>query len=181
MHCLLERLLFICPKCGMLHSLSNKGDTVRCWKCGFSFRWLPTGFLAGDDLPFDNLRDWNRWQNGEIARLCREAEEDKPIFTDADVYTHLVDFARDQKMLGSGEMRLFSRRLEIPGADIPLERLTGLAIVEGQDLYVSTAEATYLVRSRTVRCMTKYLATWLPPFIERDALRCEASLLVISL
>ena len=54
----MERLLFICPKCGMLHSLQSKGDTVRCWKCGFSFRYLPTGFLQGKDLPYDNLRDW---------------------------------------------------------------------------------------------------------------------------
>jgi len=153
----MERLLFICPRCGMLHSLRSKGDTVRCWKCGFSFRWLPTGFLAGEGLPFDNLRDWSRWQTEEIRRLCREADPEQPIFADADVVTHRVEFAKDQKSLDSGEMRLFSDRLEIPGAEIPLDRLTGIAILQGQDLYVSTAEETYLVRSQTVRCMTKYL------------------------
>ena len=153
----MERLLFICPKCGMLHSLRSKNDTVRCWKCGFSFRWLPTGFLAGADLPFDNLRDWNRWQTEEIRRICAAAEPGKPIFTDTDVTTCRVEFARDQKSIAGGEMQLFSDRLEIPGAEIPLSGLTGMAIVQGQDLYVSTADATYLVRSQTVKCMTKYL------------------------
>ena len=60
----LERLLFLCPKCGRMHTLQSRDDTVRCWKCGFSFRYLPTGFLVGEDIPFDNLRDWTRWQKG---------------------------------------------------------------------------------------------------------------------
>ena len=153
----MERLLFLCPRCGMLHSLRSKGDIVRCWKCGFEIRWLPTGFLAGEGLPFDNLRDWNRWQTEEIRRMCESAEPDKPIFTDADVYTQTVDFAKDQETLDSGEMRLYSDRLEIPGAEIPLGELSGIALVEGQDLYVSTAKVTCLVRSRTVKCMIKYL------------------------
>ena len=51
----LERLLFLCPKCGRMHTLQSRDDTVRCWKCGFSFRYLPTGFLVGEDIPFDNL------------------------------------------------------------------------------------------------------------------------------
>ncbi len=152
-----ERLLFLCPKCGMLHSLRSKGDSVRCWKCGFSFRWLPTGFLAGEDLPFDNLRDWNRWQTEEIRRMCQAAEPDKPVFTDSDIFTQVVDSARDQTNLADGEMRLYSDRLEIPGAEIPLKELSGIALVEGQDLYLSTAKITYLVRSRTVKCMVKYL------------------------
>ena len=54
-------------------------------------------------------------------------------------------------------MRLYSDRLEIPGAEIPLKELSGIALVEGQDLYVSTAGVTYLVRSKTVKCMIKYL------------------------
>ena len=153
----MERLLFLCPKCGMLHSLRSKGSVVRCWKCGFTIRWLPTGFLAGEDLPYDNLRDWNRWQTEEIRRLCETAEPDKAIFTDADVITHTVDSAKGQQSVGSGEMRLFSDRLEIPGAEIPLKELSGIALVEGQDLYVSSAGTTYLVRSKSVKCMIKYL------------------------
>ena len=153
----MERLLFICPKCGMLHSLQSKGDTVRCWKCGFHFRYLPTGFLQGEDLPYDNLRDWNRWQDGEIGRLCSQAEPDRPIFSDSDVRVDRVEFAKGLKTLERGEMKLYSDRLEIPGAVLPLAGLTGVSLMGGQDLYLGTDEENYLVRSSTVRCMRKYL------------------------
>ena len=154
----METLLFICPKCGMLHSLRSKNDTVRCWKCGFSFRYLPTGFLAGEGLPFDNLRDWNRWQEGEIARICRDVQPGKPIFTDSDVICDRVSFAEGTHAIGSGEMRLFSDRLELPGVTVALDALSGIALRGAQDLYISSGEETYLIRSSVVKCMVKYIS-----------------------
>ena len=97
----LERLLFLCPKCGRMHTLQSRDDTVRCWKCGFSFRYLPTGFLVGEDIPFDNLRDWTRWQKGEIVRLCDEAG-DKPIFTDTDAAEGGDPGKRDHRRIAHG-------------------------------------------------------------------------------
>ena len=153
-----ETLLFVCPKCGMLHSLQSRKDTVRCWKCGFTFRWLPTGFLAGEGLPADNLRDWNRWQEEQIAAMCARAQADKAIFSDSDVTCDRVAFSKGVESLGSGELRLFPDRLELPGVEVPLERLTGIALRGPQDLYVSDGENTYLVRSRLVKCMVKYIS-----------------------
>ena len=135
----------------------TRDDTVKCWKCGFTFRYLPTGFLSGEDLPYDNLRDWNRWQDGEIGRLCSQAEPDRPIFSDSDVRVDRVEFAKGLKTLERGEMKLYSDRLEIPGAVLPLDGLTGVSLMGGQDLYLGTDEENYLVRSSTVRCMRKYL------------------------
>ena len=151
----LETLLFLCPKCGS-GALQSKDDQVRCWKCGFTFRYLPTGFLAGEDLPYDNIRDWNAWQTGEIRRMCDEAGDD-PIFTDTGVRTDQVLFASDTKALGKGEMRLYRDRLELPGVTVPLAELSGMALMGPQDLYVSTKDNHYLVRSNLVRCMVKYL------------------------
>ena len=154
----METLLFICPKCGMLHSLQSKKDTVRCWKCGLSFRWLPTGFLAGEGLPADNLRDWNRWQEGQIADMCARAQTDKPVFSDGEVSCDRVDFSKGVEAKGAGEMRLYADRLELPGVSVPLDRLSGIALRGPQDLYVSDGENTYLVRSRLVKCMVKYIS-----------------------
>ena len=151
----METLLFLCPKCGS-GALQSKDDRVRCWKCGFTFRYLPTGFLAGEDLPYDNIRDWNAWQTGEIRRMCDEAGDD-PIFTDTGVRTDQVLFASDTKALGKGEMRLYRDRLELPGVTVPLSELSGMALMGPQDLYVSTKDEHYLVRSNLVRCMVKYL------------------------
>ena len=152
----METLLFLCPRCGRMHTMQSRDDTVVCWKCGFSFRYLPTGFLSGDNLPFDNLRDWTRWQNGEIIRLCDEAA-DAPIFTDTDMRTDTVTTGTSAKAIGKGDMRLFRTHLELPGADLALSDITGVSLMGPQNLYITAGEQHYLVRSHYVRCMVKYL------------------------
>lgn len=153
----MERLLFLCPQCGRMHTLQSRDDTVRCWKCGFSFRYLPTGFLAGNDLPFDNIRDAVRWQTGEIFRLCDTADETKPIFTDADMRVDTVQSGSGTKPLGRGDMRLFRDRLELPGASLPAGDITGVSLMGPQDLYISAGDTHYVIRSSTIHCMVKYL------------------------
>lgn len=158
----METLLFLCPKCGGIHTLHSRDNTIRCGKCGFGFRYLPTGFLEGEDLPWDNLRDGNRWQQGEIRRMCDEAGAD-PIFTDTEVAASDVIFSRGLRPVGKGRMRLFRDRLELPGVTVPLREITGIALKGPQDIYFGTAEHHYLVRSDEIRCMVKYLTacSWL--------------------
>ena len=153
----LETMLFLCPKCGRLHTLTSKNDTVRCWKCGFSFRYLPTGYLAGDDLPFDELKRWYAWQEGEIRRMCAEAGE-SPIFTDADMTADEVFSAKGERFLGRGDVRLYRDRLELPGVTVPVSEITGMSIMGPQDLYVGTRDHNYLIRSELVRCTVKYIS-----------------------
>ncbi len=152
----LETLLFLCPSCGRMHTLQSRGDTVRCWKCGFSFRYLPTGFLAGDGVPFDELRAWVRWQDSEIRRMCEESGS-SPVFTDSTVRVEEVAAARSSVVLGSGDMTLYRDRLELPGVTVPLARLTGMSIMGAQTLFLSMDDRSFSVTSPVVRCMVKYL------------------------
>ena len=153
----LERLIFICPACRRQGTLQSHGDTVRCWKCGCSFRYLPTGFLQGDGLPADNLRDWNEWQNEEIRHLC-DGADDRPIFTDASIRTDEVRAASSVNLLGRGEMKLYRDRLELPGLSLSLQDITGLAVVGAQDLYVGTSDGrNFEIRSGLVCDMIKYV------------------------
>lgn len=152
----METLLFLCPRCGRMHTLQSKNDTVRCWKCGFSFRYLPTGFLSGEDLPYDNLRDWTAWQKSEICRLCDEAG-DRPVFTDTDITCHEVESSKGLTPIGKGEMKLYTDRLEIPGLSLPIKDITGIALRGPQDLYIGVLDHSYLLRSNYTRCMVKYL------------------------
>ena len=114
------------------------------------------GLSLRGGYPFDNLRDWTRWQKGEIVRLCDEAD-DKPIFTDTDVRVDTVVSGSGTKLLGRGDMRLFRDRLELPGASLPAGDITGVSLMGPQDLYISAGDTHYVVRSGTVHCMVKYL------------------------
>ena len=67
-------------------------------------------------------------------------------------------FAAGTQAVGSGEMRLFSDRLELPGVTVALNKLTGIALRGAQDLYISSEEETWLIRSGVVKCMVKYIS-----------------------
>ena len=152
----LETLFFLCPRCGGVHTLQSRNDALRCASCGLTVRYLPTGFLSGD-APWDNIRDWNLWQEGEIRRLCGETG-DGPVFTDADMELLRIHPARAAEPLGSGGMALYRDRLELPGVTLPLSALTGVALRGPQDIYFSAGEEHYMVRSSAVRCTVRYLS-----------------------
>ena len=50
------------------------------------------------------LRDWVRWQQGELERLCQRASPEKPVFTLAEVHDEEKrDLAEGRKILVSSD------------------------------------------------------------------------------
>lgn len=77
----IESILYICPKCHGVGTLSSCGDTF-CCSCGLSGRVSDFGFLEGD-LPFDNTVDWNRWQKDYLKEQASVFEQSTdPLFID---------------------------------------------------------------------------------------------------
>ncbi|MBR6207503.1 MAG: 1-acyl-sn-glycerol-3-phosphate acyltransferase [Oscillospiraceae bacterium] len=153
----LETLLYLCPGCRRYHTLESKGDTLRCRRCGLQVRYLPTGFLEGENLPFDNLRDWNRWQEQELRARCRLAAEEA-VVSDTGIVAEEVFSARGQKRLGKGEMRLYWDRLELPGLTIPLREIEGMSVMGAQRLFVGAGGRSYQLRSDHPCSMIQYVA-----------------------
>ncbi len=152
----LETLFFLCPRCGGVHTLRSRGDLLRCDSCGLTVRYRPDGFLEGDDLPWDNIRDWNLWQTERIKAMCDEAGEE-PVFTDGEMCCWEIEKGRSRRLLEEGDMTLYRDRLELPGVTLPLSEIRGVALRGPQDIYFSTEERTWQVSSRQVRCTVRYL------------------------
>lgn len=153
----LETLLFACPKCGALHRMESRGDIFRCLNCGCALRYGPTGFFTGAGMVFDNVRDWNLWQNEKIAELCRAAGGGE-IFSDGGMELYEIRTGRWMKKLACGQMRLFRDRLELPGGTaLLLSGITGMSLRGQKDLFISAGDEHYLLRTGLVRCTAKYL------------------------
>ena len=155
----LETLLFICPKCGVMHRLVSENDRFSCESCGMETRYSVSGFFSGGKLPFDNVRDWNRWQEERIRKLCQNAGCE-PIFSDSDFQLRRVDSARGSEYIGSGSMLLYKDHLELPtGISLPVEEITGMSLRGASDLYIGTANgSSFELHSDKVRCTAKYLS-----------------------
>ena len=153
----LETLLFTCPKCGAMHRMVSADDLFYCSACGYRVRYQPTGFFAGRDMIFDNVRDWNYWQDGKIEELCREAGEE-PIFQDDGVELFSVTTGRGARSLGRGSITLYRDRLEMSGGVvIPLCELTGMSIRGASDMFIGVSGDSYQVCADGVCCTAKYL------------------------
>lgn len=61
----MEYLLFTCPHCRFLDILFSTNNQLSCGQCQYSVIYNEYGFLEEllGELRFDNLRDWNQWQN----------------------------------------------------------------------------------------------------------------------
>lgn len=155
----LETLLFICPKCGAMHRMVSRDDRFVCENCGMETRFSVNGFFSGGRLPFDNVRDWNRWQEEQIKKRCENAG-DGPIFSDTELQLSRVDSAKGSELIGVGDLVLYKDHLELPtGISLPVEEITGMSLRGPSDLYIGTANgSSFELHAEQVRCTVKYLS-----------------------
>ena len=158
----LETLLFICPHCKSMHHLVSSGDYFTCTECGTKLRYTPEGFFEGENMIFDTVLDWKIWQKEKIRELCKLPDEEPvvpvPIFNDSEMDLYSVSTAQKAEYVATGNLVLYHDRLILPGgASLPVGKITGMALRGAQDLYLSSGGKNYIVKSKKVRCTSKYL------------------------
>jgi 1-acyl-sn-glycerol-3-phosphate acyltransferase len=104
----LEHVLFICPSCGRLHTISSSGNSVTCSACGYLRELDRYHFFipVSEGLQFATPADWNAWQSRELERRMASGEwdEGEPFF--AGEPAHLFSGYRDERMKSMGEVRV---------------------------------------------------------------------------
>ena len=155
----LETFLFICPKCFSLGTLYSAGADFRCRRCGFETHYAPTGSFVGGDAPFRDVRSWNRWQDKQIEKLCRNAKSTEPIFSDENLELYSIQSGRSSELVARGELILFPDDLGLlGGVRIRIGQITGMSLRGATDLYVGTANgSSFLLRTHLALCTHKYL------------------------
>lgn len=64
----LENILFMCPKCKQIETISTKDDTFKC-TCGLSGTYDEYGFLNSPDTPWRTITEWVDWEDEEFNKL----------------------------------------------------------------------------------------------------------------
>lgn len=109
----LERLLYFCPSCGELSTLTSYDYEVKC-SCGYCAKYDNYGKLTCDH--FDNLEEWNNWQKEKLKDIKFKDSNDI-VFHDKNVTLSSVptnSFAKHQ-MLDIGDVSLYRDRLVFDG------------------------------------------------------------------
>ena len=71
----LHRLLYLCPSCRSMDSLSTSGNRIVCKKCNAITILDDKDNLASVDIPFTRLSQWHEWEAGTISTMSEFPKE----------------------------------------------------------------------------------------------------------
>lgn len=153
----LETLLFMCPNCNAMGKMHSKDDHFICEACGTDLRYTAEGFFVGENMIFDSVVDWRIWQTERIRALC-EDETRELIFSDSDMELYRISTGSKAEFISCGSVELRRSGLRLPGGlSIRIGDISGMSIRGAQDLYFSRGRENYVLKSRKIRCCSKYL------------------------
>lgn len=155
----LETMLCVCPKCGRLGTLRSSGDMISC-DCGFSARYTEYGFLAGADVPFDNIADWDGWQTEFLYSLADDASDGEALFSDSDVTMDLLKKRHGQTFIGKGRLALYRDRLVFMDREFPLQDISGMGMHGPLGLSFTVGTEHYELSGKRPVCLRKYMTLY---------------------
>ena len=130
----LESLLFICPQCGAVETLSSQGDTVSCSACGLSFRYDQYGMLKG--LPFQTVQELYNWQRQQV-------EQAVDVCYTAGSATLSAVSNHKESLIAQGPVSMTCDLLTCGDTAIPIGQITHLSIHGRWGIVFSTSEGYY--------------------------------------
>lgn len=157
-----EIILYCCPKCNQFATLHSKDDHIDC-DCGFHATVDDMGFWHSDDLEFDDLVSWDRWQKSDLKQLCQEKQgTGELLFEDNDQYIYISKGNEKTDLSEEAHIALYDDRFELDFGDknaiIYLDDIKKIDSNSKMTLLIVTQDSYYHIKSpKTPRSATKYV------------------------
>ena len=110
----LERMLYVCPKCG-LSRFESRGDTVRCLSCGLEARYGENKQFSSEDptFPYRFAADWYQAQEDFVTGLDTREWLEKPLFRDKADLSRVLLYKRKELLRRGSALALYGDRIVI--------------------------------------------------------------------
>ncbi|MCR5828609.1 MAG: 1-acyl-sn-glycerol-3-phosphate acyltransferase [Bacteroidales bacterium] len=137
---------YLCPCCHRFGTIETSGNDISC-SCGLKATYNQYGRIVGPKLPFDTMRDWNRFQKEWLAANADSlrAMTNQPIFSDSHFSVTRIADGASSDLSHDATLSLFGDRLEISFPDGSNEKLV-------YDLSEVTGVGNFLARSVYFNC-----------------------------
>ena len=114
----IDHVLFLCPKCNSIGSMTSEGNECTCSKCGYEIHVNEFGFFENteENLYFDNISNWYEWQEKELLNLTLERLSTKStdvIFEDKNMKIYKANSKHKFELLGKADIKFHIDRMEI--------------------------------------------------------------------
>lgn len=160
-----ERILYMCPKCGKVGTLHSKGNILAC-DCGYKVEMKADGFFhdMGEGLIHDNVLDWDLWQRPQWKDIILSKQPGEVIFSEGGQIVRKVEGEAEEILSEDAVITLYPEKIEVSfdGKTITMEmeKIKQVSLA-GKDTILAVDDKIFLdIRSQIPRSSTKYIAAW---------------------
>ena len=156
-----ETILYGCPRCKEIGHLRTKCDKIFC-SCGFEANVDNYGFWHSDDMEFDNIPDWDKFQKALIKSITDEKSGTSEIlFSDNEQKIYSIENSEMITLSENGTINLCGDKVEIitekETTAIPLTHINSVKVSGQMNLLLVTEKGYFEIRSSYPRSATKYI------------------------
>ena len=141
----LERMLFVCPKCGKVETLYSKGNYVYCKECGLKVEYTEDLHLRSDDpdFKFSRLVDWYDYQIRFVKNL---KVGEGVIFKSGNAKLYISKPNKKRKLVANGPVELTEKTIKFAEKTIDIHEIEIASPINGTNFNFSTSTDDYYVK-----------------------------------
>lgn len=152
----LERLLFLCPRCGKVENLRSEGAYVHCDSCGLKVEYGEDLLLHCEDetFPYARLVDW---YNGEKQWVAEQTIQDDAVIWQDEEISLCRYRGTEREEMGNVRLTLTDKTLTMGTLTLPLSEITAATIISGTKLVITTETDSYMLQGHPRFNAIKYV------------------------
>ncbi len=162
-----ERILYVCPKCGEVGKLHSKGNTLAC-DCGYSVDMGTDGLFhdTGSGNIHDNVLDWDLWQREVWKEKVLSAEKGTCIFCEDGQIVKKVDGEEETDLSDNATISLYPEKFVVELGDssepivMDMAKIKQASIANKDTLLIVDDKIFLDIKCHIPRSPNKYVAAW---------------------
>ena len=156
-----EIILYGCPQCKSIGNLRTKGREISC-TCGFKAEIDDFGFWHSENMEFDNIPEWDKFQKKLLKEITDRAAGTKDLlFSDSEQQIYTIENGEVTVLSENGKIELFADRITVTTdkeeISVPLDSINSIKTSSRMNLLLVTEKGYFEIRSPYPRSATKYI------------------------
>lgn len=143
----LERVLYVCPDCG-LSRFESHGNTITCQQCHKTVEYGTDKQLHGQGFtfPFTYVGQWYNYQNEFVRQLDVLQHLQTPLYVDTANVFEVILNKRKEPLYKGASIALYGDRIEINGKAFPFCEVSMVAVLGRNKLNIYHQDKVYQLK-----------------------------------
>lgn len=143
----LERLLYICPHCG-LSVFESYGDKVACKTCNREYQYLPTKELqgVGFESQFRFVNDWYEYQKDFVNKMDPNEYVAEPMYKERASLSEVIVYKHKNLIKENAEIELYGDRVVIDEKMYSFDEITAISVLGRNKLNIYHDKKVYQLK-----------------------------------